>query len=108
MNTQEFVKKLIKPDFRVTTAIHNAISEYSYLDMLKDTNLPLLYLLGKEDEQLPQYWQTIEAIQSNINPVVQHGMFDKAGHLLNLDMFDDFNTVVMNYLNFLYVKKANL
>jgi pimeloyl-ACP methyl ester carboxylesterase len=100
-DTQQFVSRLIKPDFRVTAAVQSALADYSYADTLRHTDVPLLYVLGQEDPQMSQLGHTTHAIQENENPTVQYGLLDGAGHLVNLDKFGDCNVVLMNYLNML-------
>lgn len=99
--TQQFVSQLMTPDFRVTTAVQNSLADYSYAETLEQTDVPFLYVIGGNDPQLPQLGQTIEAIQHNPDPLVQYGMFEQAGHLVNIDAFGDCNTVLMNYFNML-------
>jgi pimeloyl-ACP methyl ester carboxylesterase len=98
---KNFVSGLEKPDMAVLSAVNKSLSDYSYLDTIKTSTVPMMYLVGEDDPDLVNMNKTIEAINENEGGLYDYGVLSGAGPLLNLDKFDEFNAILVNYLNVL-------
>lgn len=96
---QYLEKEIHLADLDVMSMMYAAQCDYSYLDVLKKTETPLLYLVGEEDDQGTRLHSTMQALLDNANPQVQYGTLEDTGTYCNLEKQEEFQMLVRNFFN---------
>ena len=85
-------------DIETITNSQKNIAKYSYLDTLKNTNVPVLLIkCGKDKEINKNLKSTLEVFDDNQNLEIRE--MERAGHFANLERSEEFNEILEGFID---------
>lgn len=102
--TQDFLCREIFPfiNWEATRHCLTNLSNISYLDVLANTDKPVLYMHGSNDVHNINMKSTLNLIKDR--PGFTYKCFEGAGHNANLDCPEEFNTALEKFLSKFEIK----
>jgi len=78
--------------------IRSQIGRYDYLDVIEKMEIPYLLLIGPHDKSINKVLRRYIK-KLNINRYIKMIKLEQSGHFMNLDQSNDFNQIIMTFVN---------
>lgn len=88
---------MIQTSSNAIVASHVALSNYDYLDTIKNTSIPIIIIQTPYDKGINKYLAKLDGILKH-NQHVRYIKIENAGHIVNIESPREYNLIINNIL----------